>query len=148
MWSFSFRWRRSRQNLASALIGEISAAIDLLEKCPEVREMCNIRDGAGAADESFHFALPKPVVYEGNAARLTAFDSPLPRELSYFYAELSAIPERLRRAMVSTQDRELRKALAAQAMEEIDRVESLGDQLLRDLRPFVSRARPASISRA
>lgn len=149
MWRAPFGQRRSRQNLASALVGEISATIEVLETSFEIKRLEALSAGESVEDDGpSHFALPKSVIYESNASQLSLFNSPLPREVSYFYTELASISERVRRAMERPQSPELRKGEATQALSEIERVMALGEQVLHDLRPFVSHRQPATITRA
>jgi hypothetical protein len=88
---------RNRRNLASAFVGEIVAAMETVEAHAEVRRLHLIELGESNTLPDFSdLQLPKLTVYETNVGQLALFDSPLPRELSYFYTRLMALPIRLR----------------------------------------------------
>lgn len=142
--------RREQHGLASALIGEIVAAMEAVERSSGVQH----HNPAATADDQLtldftDFALPRLAVYEANVGRLGLFNAPLPRELSYFYTRLSNLPQRLR-ALRTTPDSspDEQKLRARIAIGEIDQTMTLGNDLLRSMKGFVSRKRPDSISRA
>lgn len=141
---------RSRRNLASAFIGEIAAAMDSVEGNTEIRRLELSRANANELHPDFsEFQLPRLVVYEANVSQLDLFNAPLPRELSYFYTRLSAIPARLRAlkpsAISSAEDIKQR---TQDALDDIDQTMILGENLLRSIGGFVSHKRLKSISRA
>jgi hypothetical protein len=145
MWRTLFGMNKSRERLASAFVGEIAAAMETLEANPEIKFLASLAEGAGGTTgQSNKFALPKFSVYEKNASRLGEFAAPLPRELSYFYTEMEALDGRIRNALLHEKGAASRKAAAAEAVAEVRRVVNLGDQLLRDLRPLVSRHHSSS----
>src|SRR3974377_982451 len=88
---------RSRRGLASALIGEIAAVIDSMERFEEVRRLEEMRTGAeenlGQLDA---FILPRFSVYESNASRLDLFDAPLQRQIVYFFTCAGSLTGHLR----------------------------------------------------
>jgi hypothetical protein len=142
--------RREQHGLASALIGEIVAAMEAVERSSAVQHL----HPASTADDRLtldftDFELPRLAVYEANVGRLALLNSPLPRELSYFYTRLNNLPQRLRalRTPTSASPEEL-KSRAQTAIGEIDQTMTLGNDLLRSMKGFVSRKWPASISRA
>lgn len=134
--------RREQHGLASALIGEIVAAMEAVER------------NAATADDQLtpdftDFALPRLAVYEANVGRLGLFNAPLPRELSYFYTRLNNLPQRLRALRTPpTSSPDEQKLRARIAIGEIDQTMTLGNDLLRSMKGFVSRKQPSSISRA
>ncbi len=77
---------RSRRGLASALIGEIAAVIDSMERFEEVRKLEGMAIGAEEnLDELGAFTLPAFSVYESNADRLDLFDASVQRQIAYFF---------------------------------------------------------------
>ena len=143
--------RREQHGLASALIGEIVAAMEAVERNSAVQRLYPA--GSTADDQPTldftDFALPRLAVYEANVGRLALFNAPLPRELSYFYTRLNNLPQRLRALRTppnSSPDEQ--KSRAQTAIGEIDQTMTLGNDLLRSMKGFVSRKRPGSISRA
>lgn len=140
--------RRERHGLASALIGEIVAALEAVEVHSTLRRRNGDNLTASAADFG-DLELPRLMVYEANVSRLSLFNTPLPRELSYFYTRLADLPQRLRAlkpsASFSAADIDAR---AQRALGEIDLTMTLGQDLLRSMKQFVSRRQPASISRS
>ena len=142
--------RRERHGLASALIGEIVAALEAVETNCASRDLQAADSAACTATFDFaDFELPRLAVYEASVDKLSLFHAPLPRELSYFYTRLANLPQRLRAlkppASMSAEDI---KARTATAVGEIDRMMTLGEDLLRSMRVFVSRRGPSSISRS
>ena len=140
----------SRRGLASALIGEIAAVIDGMERFEEVRKLEDMAIGAEEnLDELGTFALPRFSIYESNADRLDLFDASLQRQISYFFTCAGSLTGHLH-ALASTKQEatESRKQHAIEAQKEINALSELGDDLLRDLRKLVSEKRPETISRA
>ena len=141
---------RSRRGLASALIGEIAAVIDGMERFEEVRKLEDMETGAEQhLDELGAFTLPKFSVYESNADRLYLFDAATQRKIAYFFTSAGSLAGHLQ-ALASTrkESTDLCKQHAIDAQEEINSLSELGNDLLRDLRKLVSKKRPTTISRA
>jgi hypothetical protein len=141
---------RSRRGLASALIGEIAAVIDSMERFEEVRKLEDMAIGAEEnLDELGAFALPAFSVYASNADRLDLFDASVQRQIAYFFTSAGSLAGHLH-ALASTkkESKELCKQHAIDAQKEINGLSELGDDLLRDLRKLVSRKQPTTISRA
>jgi hypothetical protein len=145
---FSSR-HRNRRNLASAFVGEITAAMEAVEEHAEVKRL---QLAASTNEQGFDFSdfqLPKLIVYEKNVSRLSLFNAPLPRELSYFYTRLMALPAHLRALRLSSSSgAEDVKWQTQDAVAEIAKTMRLGENLLRSIKIFVSRKQPDSISRA
>jgi hypothetical protein len=140
----------SRRGLASALIGEIAAVIDGMERFEEVRKLEDMAIGAEEnLDELGTFALPRFSIYESNADRLDLFDASFQRQISYFFTYAGSLTGHLH-ALASTKQEatESRKQHAIEAQKEINGLSELGDDLLRDLRKLVSKRQPATILRA
>jgi hypothetical protein len=141
---------RSRRGLASALIGEIAAVIDSMERFEEVRKLEDMAIGAEEnLDELGAFTLPAFSVYASNADRLDLFDASVQRQIAYFFTCAGSLAGHLH-ALASTkkESKELCKQHAIDAQKEINGLSELGDDLLRDLRKLVSRRQPTTISRA
>ncbi len=141
---------RSRRGLASALIGEIAAVIESMERFEEVRKLEGMEIGAEEnLDELGAFTLPAFSVYESNADRLDLFDASVQRQIAYFFTSAGSLAGHLH-ALASTkkETKELCKQHAIDAQKEINGLSELGDDLLRDLRKLVSRKQPTTISRA
>ena len=141
---------RSRRGLASALIGEVAAVIDSIERFEEVRKLEDMEIGA---EENLHelgaFTLPRFSVYESNADRLDLFDTAVQRQIAYFFTSAGSLAGHLH-ALASTkmESMELCKQHAIDAQKEINGLLELSDDLLRDLRKLVSKKQPTTISRA
>ena len=132
---------RSRRGLASALIGEIAAVIDSMERFEEVRKLEEMQTGAEEnLGELGAFTLPRFSVYESNVNRLDLFDASLQRQIAYFFTCAGSLAGHLH-ALASTRKEaiELRKMHASDAQKEINGLAELGDDLLRDLRKLVSK---------
>src|SRR6266853_116233 len=141
---------RSRRGLASALIGEITAVIDSMERFEEVRKLEDMAIGAEEnLDELGAFTLPAFSVYASNADRLDLFDASVQRQIAYFFTSAGSLAGHLH-ALASTkkESKELCKQHAIDAQKEINGLSELGDDLLRDLRKLVSKKQPKTISRA
>jgi len=141
---------RSRRGLASALIGEIAAVIEGMERFEEVRKLENMEVGAEEnLDELSAFKLPRFAVYESNADRLDLFDASLQRQIAFFFTSAGSLAGHLH-ALASTRkgSTELCKIHAIDAQKEINGLSELGDDLLRDLRKLVSKKQPSTLSRA
>jgi hypothetical protein len=141
---------RSRRGLASALIGEIAAVIDSMERFEEVRKLEDMAIGAEEnLDELGAFELPRFWVYESNADRLDLFEAALQRQIAYFFTCAGSLAGHLH-ALASTkkESTELCKLHAIDAQKEINGLSELGDDLLRGLRKLVSKKQPATIFRA
>ena len=145
-----FGRNRSRRGLASALIGEIAAVIEGMERFEEVRKLEDMEIGADEhLDELGAFTLPRFSVYESNADRLDLFDPAVQRQIAYFFTSAGSLAGHLH-ALASTRDasKELCKQHAMDAQKEINGLWELSDDLLRDLRRLVSKKQAKTISRA
>ena len=141
---------RLRRGLASALIGEIAAVLDGMERFEEVRKLEDMAIGAEEnLEELGAFVLPRFSIYESNADRLDLFDASLQRQISYFFTFAGSLSGHLH-AVASTKQEgtESSKQRAIEAQKEINGLSDLGDDLLRDLRKLVSKKQPATILRA
>ena len=141
---------RSRRGLAAALIGEIAAVIDGMERFEEVRMLEDMEIGADEhLDELSAFTLPRFSVYESNADRLDLFDAPIQRQISYFFTSAGSLAGHLHAlASTKTESKEACRQHAIDAQKEINALSELGDDLLCDLRKLVSKMGSKTISRA
>jgi hypothetical protein len=141
--------RKGRRNLASAFAGEIVAAMEAVADNAEIKRLLRNDSSAAAPFDFTGFELPRLTIYEANAHRLSLFNAPLPRELSYFYTRMMTLPGHLRALSssgpASGDDAPQRTKVA---FEEITRTMDLGDSLLRSIKGFISRRQPRSVSRA
>jgi hypothetical protein len=141
---------RNRRNLASAFVGEITAAMEAVEEHAEVKRLHLLESSEGKAPPDFRdLQLPKLTIYETNVGQLSLFDAPLSGEISYFYTRLMALPGHLRGVKSSNpSSAEEMKQRARDAIAEIAQTMDLGENLLRSFRRFISHKQPVSISRA
>jgi CRISPR/Cas system CMR-associated protein Cmr5 small subunit len=70
------------------------------------------------------------------------------RQVAYFYTRIASLADHLHALSEATDDLELRKHHARNALAEITNAMNAGDDLLRSLRHHVSRRQPDSITRA
>lgn len=136
--------RRKRRNLASAFVGEVSAIMALIEEMsqpasddePPAKDAVRLSNGLDHPD----FLLPRCDLYAANAGKLDLFDSPLPSQLSHFYTRVASLPEFLR-AHASP-------AGNGTVTVEFEHILVEGEDLLRNLRPFVSKPHSPTFTRA
>ena len=137
--------QRDCRNLASAFIGEIVAVMDVVEKHVDLHGVETGDDGA-ASRRIADLQLPRFVVYEANVGKLDLFNAPLPRELSYFYTRLAALPLHLRMLQslpAPDDERYGRQGL----LDDIADTMQLGDDLLRSIKSAVAHEGPPVQSR-
>jgi len=145
----NFGRRQQQRNLASALIGEVTATLEAIEGYDEVRRLEAGDDQAEKClSELESFRTPSSPIYIGNVGRLNVFDAPLQRQVTYFYTRIASLADHLHALSRSTEDEALRKQHARDAAAEINNAMNAGDDLLRTLRPLVSRRRKPSLTRA
>jgi hypothetical protein len=138
--------RSERRGLASALIGEIVALLQIFEANNLVEKLEGAASGDGIVPQ---LSLPPFVAYQAFAKRLDRFYAPLPRQIVFFYTRLSAVEADLRmiNSTISERDQD-RNARLQRILSEVEDVLRLGDEILRSLRSIVSTRRPISITRA
>jgi hypothetical protein len=145
----NFRRRRLQRGLASAIIGEVTATLEAIEGYEEVRHLEAEDDEAERRlSELDAFKLPRSPFYNGNVAQLMVFDPHLQRQITYFYTRSASLTDHLHAFAKTTDDAELRKVHARNATAEINNTMNAGDDLLRGLRPLVSRYYKPSLTRA
>jgi hypothetical protein len=139
--------RRTRRNLASAFVGEVSAIMTLLEGMTQPHAN-GIPQSPNEAEHT-EFVPPRCDLYAANAGRLDVFDAPLPNQLAHFYTRLAALPgfARARAAQGPTARNEPAPS-SRPVSAELEHLLEEGEDLLRNLRPFVSKPHSATITRA
>jgi hypothetical protein len=142
---------RRQRSLAAAFIGEIAAILRSIDQRPDSQGIDDPSRGSTLPQvETCRFdmpALPKFTIYEANAKKIADFDKRTARELAYFYTCLSTLSERLR-TLSSQIDLADRNRCIRLVNSDSECVLEAGDQVLRQLRPFVSRKHSGSITRA
>jgi hypothetical protein len=146
--AFGMGARGARRNLASALVGEIAAVMRAIEDNPVFEEAGAVA-GSDPCAETDASALPRTLIYEANAGHIGLFNAPLPREVAHFYTRVATLSGYLRALSKApeTSNGKWMETLHAAASEAACVME-LGDELLHDLKPFVSAKRPQTITRA
>lgn len=137
--------KRKRRNLASAFLGEVSAIMALLEEMyqPASDGETSAEDGARSNAGLDHpdFLLPRCDLYAANAGQLDLFDAPLPSQLAHFYTRVASLPEFLRAHAPHGTGNDV-------VTVEFEHILVEGEDLLRNLRPFVSSPHSPTITRA
>lgn len=133
------RWNgRKRRNLASAFAGEISAIVAVLEDRAE----------AEGATSDTAFVMPRCDLYKANAGQIDLFDAPLPSQLTHFYTRLAGLPEFLRNHGKTRATSDVNVASADPVATEMEHLMTEGEDLLRQLRPFIAKPHSPTITRA
>lgn len=141
--------RRQQRNLACALIGEITATLEAIEGYDEVRHLeAGDEEAERRLSELDTFKLPLSPIYNGNVGQLAVLDASLQRQVTYFYTRIAGLADQLQALSKATDDADLRKEHARSAAAEISDTMNAGDDLLRGLRPLVSRHYNPSLTRA
>jgi hypothetical protein len=142
--SLAFRWRFSRRALAASLIGEIAEILTVIDAH-------DLSDALRATmDHGTLFCAPPPqstIVYKGNQRRLGLLGSHNVRLIASFYSCAESLNGELH-ALAADTSRNGRKYRARFAATELDQLFELGNEALRNLRPFIERKRSALLIRA
>jgi hypothetical protein len=131
------------RRLASALLGELVAILRVIEEHGMEERLQARATGSEDKLDIAGFSVPPVSVYQANVAHLDVFRPPLPRQIALLYTRLGALEPDLRAAAASGSLSGARKVLG-----ELRAILEEADEVLRALRPLVSRRRPRSISRA
>lgn len=150
-WSFyGLTHRREVRSLASAFIGEIAAILRVIETRGVVSALERAIAGADGAHALPSLQLPPFTIYTSDAAELGKLPLPAPRQIAYFYAQMASLQNdftglaaELGQGSGSKHAGEARRLLS-----ELEEALALGNDILRSLRPLVSRRQPASLMRA
>jgi len=140
--------RRTQRSLAGALVGEIAGILRAIEDHPALQSADGRKLECSWPTDTFP-VLPKFIVYEANVQNIGAFDRELAREIAYFYTCAGTLSERLRSMSLPVHlTANERDCYVQRALSDAKCALEFGSELLQHLRPFVSVARPKSISRA
>jgi hypothetical protein len=142
---------RQQRSLAAAFVGEIAAILRSMDEHQASQNPNDQEQGPGQANGLRAHrgipALPRFTIYEANAQKIANFDGKTARELAYFYTCAAILSERLRSLPLQIEPGD-RKRCIQLVNSDTECVLDAGDQILRRLRPLVSRQFPASITRA
>lgn len=145
-WSF-YRWthRREVRCLASAFIGEIAAILRVIETHDVVSALERASGSATGVHTLPSLQLPPFTIYMSDAAALDKLPLPAPRQIAYFYAQIASVQNDLGALTAEREDNAERRRCV---LSELKEALALGDDILRGLRPLISRRYPASLTRA
>ena len=143
--------RREIRSIASAFVGEIAAILHLIETHDVVSMVERALDASGRAAALPNLTLPAFTIYTADAARLDELPLPVPRKIAYFYAQIASIRDDLTRLAtepVSESSAGRRTERIRRVLTELNDALTLGDDILRELRPLLSPKHQASLTRA
>ena len=143
--------RREIRRVASAFVGEIAAILHLIETHDVVAIVEKALDAPGGPAALPSLTLPAFTIYTADAARLDELPLPVPRKIAYFYAQIGSIRDDLTR--LGTEPAPERPAgdrtgRIRRVLTELNDAVTLGDDILRELRPLLSPKHQASLTRA
>ncbi|POR51992.1 hypothetical protein [Bosea psychrotolerans] len=150
-WSlYGLTHRREVRCLASAFIGEIAAILRVIETHDIVSTLELAAADANGAHALPSLQLPPFTIYTSDAAGLDKLPLPAPRQIAYFYTQMASFQNDLTAFLAeahhgngSGRTGEMRRMLS-----ELEEALALGNDILRRLRPLVSRGQPMSLMRA
>ena len=108
-------------------------------------------DASGGPAALPNLTLPAFTIYTADAARLDELPLPVPRKIAYFYAQIASIRDDLTRLAtepVSESSVGRRTERIRRVLTELNDALTLGDDILRELRPLLSPKHQASLTRA
>jgi hypothetical protein len=143
--------RREIRNLASAFVGEIAAILHLIETHEVVAMLEQALEASDRATALPNLTLPPFTIYTVDAGRLDELPFPAPRKIAYFYAQIASVQDDLARLAVEPVPEGSaggRRGRIRCVLTELNDALALGDNILRDLRPLLSRKHQASLTRA
>ena len=142
-WSLhSLTHRRQIRNLAAAFVGEIAAILRLIETHDVVSILEKALDASDSTVALPNLTLPPFTIYTADAARLDELPFPAPRKIAYFYAQIASIQDDLTRLAtepVPEGSAGSRTERIRYVLTELNDALALGDDILRELRPLLSR---------
>ena len=143
--------RREIRRVASAFVGEIAAILHLIETHDVVAVVEKALDASSGPAALPNLTLPAFTIYAADAARLDELPLPVPRKIAYFYAQIASIRDDLARlAAEPAAERSVdnRTERIRRVLTELNDALTLGDDILRELRPLLSPKHEASLTRA
>jgi hypothetical protein len=149
-WSFyGLTHRREVQSLASAFIGEVAAILRLIETHDVVAALERASADANGARALPSLQMPPFTIYTSDAAALDKLPLPVPRQIAYFYAQIASFQNDFTALAAEVgQGGSDHAGEARRLLSELEEALALGNDILRSLRPLVSRRQPASLMRA
>jgi len=151
-WSLhSLTHRREIRSIASAFVGEIAAILHLIETHDVVSMLEKALEASDNAVAPPNLTLPPFTIYTADAARLDQLPLPAPRKIAYFYAQIASIRDDLTRLAtepVSESSVGSRTERIRSVLTELNDALTLGDDILRELRPLLSPKHQNSLTRA
>ena len=151
-WSVhNFTHRREIRSVASAFVGEIAAILHLIETHDVVAIVEKALDASSGTAALPNLTLPAFTIYTADAAKLDELPLPVPRKIAYFYAQIASIRDDLTRlATEPVSDRSVgsRTERIRSVLTELNDALTLGDDILRELRPLLSPKHQNSLTRA
>ena len=151
-WSLhSLTHRREIRSIASAFVGEIAAILHLIETHEVVSMVERALDASDSTVSLPNLTLPPFTIYTAEAAKLDELPLPVPRMIAYFYAQIASIrddltglaTEPVSESSVGRRTERIRRVLT-----ELNDALTLGDDILRELRPLLSPKHQKSLTRA
>ena len=143
--------RREIRRVASAFVGEIAAILHLIETHDVVARVEKALDASGGPAALPNLTLPAFTIYAADAARLDELPLPVPRKIAYFYAQIASIRDdiaRLAAEPAAERSVDNRTERMRSVLTELNDAVTLGDDILRELRPLLSPKHQASLTRA
>ena len=143
--------RREIQRVASAFVGEVAAILHLIETHDVVAMVEKALDASSGSEALPNLALPAFTIYTADAAELDELPLPVPRKIAYFYAQIASIRDDLTQLAtepVSESSVDRRTERIRRVLTELNDALTLGDDILRELRPLLSPKHEASLTRA
>ena len=143
--------RREIRRVASAFVGEVAAILHLIETHDVVAMVEKALDASSGSEAFLILALPAFTIYTADAARLDELPLPVPRKIAYFYAQIASIRDDLTQLAtepVSESSVDRRTERIRRVLTELNDALTLGDDILRELRPLLSPKHEASLTRA
>lgn len=143
--------RREIRSIASAFVGEIAAILHLVESHDVVSML---EHGLHPSDSPVvlpNLTLPAFTIYTADAAKLDKLPLPAPRKIAYFYLQIASVQNDLTRLATEpllegsdgSRSERIRRVLT-----ELNDALTLGDDILRELRPLLSAKHQESLTRA
>jgi hypothetical protein len=141
MWIELAKRKAERKSLAGAIIGEIAALNEIVERCRYLEGLRAVIDEARAGTElnvayMYQFSVRRNpfAVYDANLARLGILRDPLPRLITQFYTQASSVLEDIadmREGTFQVRDRQESIRRLEQLLRLFEDTHSLGQQIIK-----------------